>query len=37
MNAVHEDIDDTITQIDYIAQLQNDEVFEEMISIVKQI
>ena len=37
MNAQHENIDDTIAQIDYIQQMQNDEIFDEMVIIIKGI
>ena len=37
VNTRHKDIDGTIQQIDYISQMQNEEVFDEMLSIVKAI
>lgn len=37
VNARHKDIDGTIQQIDYISQMQNEEVYDEMLTIVKGI
>ena len=35
MNCKHKDIDKTIQQIDYISQMQNEEIYEEMFAIIK--